>query len=116
MTMKCPKCKEDITNDFLVVYKLGLQDGSNQYQKHLNRIEKTFKALFKELGVMDLRTPDKVNCVYLSRKMVEKVCSAFEKCGKYHWSNKLREITKEQLSSTLSVEAKLREMLENLQE
>ena len=114
--MKCPKCKKDLKEDFLRVYKLGLQDGENQYQGHLNRIEKTFGALFKELQRMDMRTPDKVNCVYLSRQYLNKLIKYMRKYKMNHQANELKNIINKQLGDTNTAEMKMRVILSELQE
>lgn len=114
--MRCPKCNYDLRKDFLDVYKLGFLDAKNRFTKHLNLIEKSNSKLFEQLRVMDLREPDKVNSVYLSRKYLEKLCRIL---GRNHLGVKASEIKKiinEQLGETLSAEARLREVLEELQE
>ena len=51
--MKCPKCKADLTEDFVTVYKLGRNDAEIALQKTINCLTKTHRALFKELTRLD---------------------------------------------------------------
>jgi hypothetical protein len=113
--MKCPKCKKDLKQDFLRVYKLGLLDGKNEYTQHLNKIERIFGHLFRELRIMDIRTPDKINKVYISRKEAEKI---IKKMWKNHRSiaYRLSLKVKAQLGDAMSAEAKLRELLNEIEE
>lgn len=115
-TMKCPTCKKDFNQAIKAAYKLGLQDGENQYHYHLNLIEKTTGNLFRQLRIMDLRSPDKVNCVYFSREYLGKLCKIL---GRNHLGRKAKEIKNiinKQLGETLSAEVKLRELLSEIEE
>ena len=97
-------------------YKLGLQDGKNQYQRTLTCIEKTMGNLFKQLRIMDLREPDMVNRVYFSRKFLKRLKNGL----RTHYMNSLYIFVlkeeKRQLGKTLDAEAKLRELLSELEE
>ncbi len=114
--MKCPKCKKDFKAGVKAAYKLGIQDGKNQYNLHLNNIERTFHNLFDQLRVMDMREPDMANRVYFSRKFIDRLKKALRKANLMYWYKIVLEESKKQLGATKSAEAKLRELLEELKE
>jgi len=97
-------------------YKLGLQDGQNKLQETINLLEKTNHTLFLELKRLDLVYPEAVNSVVLSRKEVESFKRAFRSLGNKYMVTKLNRIIKAQLGSTLSAEAKLRELIDEMTE
>jgi ribosomal protein L44E len=109
--MKCPNCNRDLKKDFLRVYKLGLLDGSNRNIIRLNLIEKTVGNLFKELRRQDRVNPDSVNSVILSRQYCERLAKLFRKHKLSHKAREIEKIIKAQLGETLSAEAKLRQLL-----
>jgi len=114
--MKCPNCRIDLHGDFKIVYMLGRQDGRNEYEQHLNVIEKAMGRLFDELRIMDLRTPDKVNRVYFSRQFLHPLCKYLRK---HHYSEMAKKIEKEidrQIGEFMSNEAILRELLVEIKE
>lgn len=134
--MKCPSCGRDLSKDFKTVleigrligikqgykdkakeaYKLGLQDGQSKLQQTINLLEKTNFNLFLELKRLDLVYPEAVNSVVLSRKEVESFTGAFRRLGSKYMVTKLNKIIKAQLGSTLSAEARLRELIDEMTE
>ncbi len=134
--MKCQSCGRDLSEDFKTVleigkligikqgrkekakeaYKLGLKDGQNKLQQTINLLEKTNSNLFLELERLDLVYPEAVNSVVLSRKEVESFKMMFRRLGNKYMVVKLNKIIKAQLGSTLSAEAKLRELIDEMSE
>ena len=114
--MKCPTCNKDYAAGVKAAYKLGLQDGKNQYVQRLNCLEKTNRQLFEQLRVMDMREPDHVNRVYLSREYLEGLCNLLRKKQYHKKAREIKKIIEDQLGETYSNEAKLRQALAELME
>jgi hypothetical protein len=100
-----------LKKDFLRAYKLGLLDGINRNTIRLNLIEKTFGNLFAELRRQDYVNPDAVNSVILSREYCERLAKLFRKHKLTRKAGEIEKIIKAQLGETLSAEAKLRQLL-----
>ena len=113
---KCPHCKKDFKAGIKAAYNLGVNESYRRYQLHLNNITKTHRRLFDELLKMDFREPLNANRVYFSRKFLTRLLRTLRKAKLYYWYKIINRETNKQVGRPNSAEAKLRELLSELEE